>query len=523
MELLQENQLLRAQRDELLESHKDKEKTIQSLRHQVQELLRRVYGRSSEKIDPKQMKLFEEMLDRLLPETAAPPPPAPEISPQAPAVQAPQPAAVGHGRRKLPADLPRQVVVHELSEEELPCPCCGEERKPFARETSEQLDYVPAKLTVIRHVRVKYVCRACEQAAGPEGAQIEMAAKPLAPIEKGMAAPGLLAYLIVGKYADHLPLHRLEKILERHDISIARSTMCDWMAQSAQALKPLYDAMAKEVKGSKVIHTDDTPVDVQDKEHPNGVRTGRFWVYLGDKGHPQSVFDYTPNRKRDGPVRFLEGWKGYLQADAFSAYDCIYAADVVEAACWAHARRKFYDARSSDEKVSAQALAYIRLLYDIEQKAREKELEPHALAALRQQEALPILAKFKPWLESCLAINGGHVLPKSPMGQAIAYTLNQWDALSVYATKGELAIDNNASENALRRVALGRKNWLFVGSDNGGETAAILFTMIATCQRHAVNPVEYLKDVLTRIAAHPANKLRELMPDHWKHHSTAQK
>jgi len=507
----------------LLESHKDKEKTIQSLRHQVQELLRRVYGRSSEKIDPKQMKLFEEMLDRLLPETAPPP----EASPEPSAVQAPQPpaSAGGHGRRRLPADLPREVVVHDLTKEEIACPCCGKERHAFARETSEQLDYVPAKLTVIRHVCIKYVCRACEQAAGPQGAQIQAASKPLMPVEKGLAAPGLLAYLIVGKYADHLPLNRLETILARHDIQIARSTVCDWMAQSAAALRPLYDVMAQEVKGSKVIHTDDTPVDVQDKEHPNGVRTGRFWVYLGDKAHPQTVFDYTPNRRRDGPVRFLEGWKGHLQADAFSAYDCIYTADVVEVACWAHARRKFYDARSSDERVSAQALAYIRLLYDIEQKAREQELEPDALAALRQQEALPILAKFKPWLESCLAASGGggHVLPKSPMGQAIAYTLNQWDALSVYAAKGELAIDNNASENALRRVALGRKNWLFVGSDNGGETAAILFTMIATCQRHAVNPVEYLKDVLTRIAAHPANKLRELMPDLWKHASPAQK
>lgn len=506
----------------LLESHKDKERTIQGLRHQLQQLLRRMYGRSSEKIDPKQMKLFEEMLDRLIPETAAAP--SPESSPT-PVPQAPGSASApdaGHGRRRLPADLPREVVVHDLAPEEIACPCCGGERHAFARETSEQLDYVPAKLTVIQHVRIKYVCKACEQSANPEGPQIEVASKPLMPIEKGLAAPGLLAYLIVGKYADHLPLHRLEQILERHDIQIARSTMCDWMAQSAQALKPLYEAMAKEAKESKVIHTDDTPVDVQDKEHPEGVRTGRFWVYLGDKDHPQTVFDYTPNRKRDGPVRFLEGWKGHLQADAFSAYDCIYAADVVEVACWAHARRKFYDARSSDEKVSAQALAYIRQLYDIEQKAREQELDPDAVAALRQAQAMPILKNLGQWLKLCLMANGGHVLPKSPMGQAIGYTLNQWDALNVYATKGELAIDNNASENALRRVALGRKNWLFVGSDNGGETAAILFTMIATCQRHKVNPVEYLKDVLTRIAAHPASKLTELMPDQWKTSAQAQ-
>jgi transposase len=521
-ELLEEVTLLRAQRDELLASQKDSHKTIQGLQHQLQQLLRRMYGRSSEKIDPAQMKLFEEMLDRLVPESKPLPlPPQASWVTQSPP---PAPSSTSTGRRKLPESLPRQVVVHDLQEDQKPCPCCGELRHVIGQETSEQLDYVPAKLSVIKHVRLKYACKACEVGASEQGPQIEVAAKPLMPIEKGLAAPGLLANLIVNKYADHLPLHRLEKILERYDIQIARSTMCDWMAQSAQALKPLYDAMAREVKGSAVIHTDDTPVDVQDKEHPGGIRTGRFWVYLGDADHPQTVFDYTPSRKRDGPQKFLQNWSGYLQADAFAGYDAIYMGQapasggkVTEVACMSHARRKFFDARASDEKVSTQALAYIRLLYDIEKKAKEDQLTADTIKTLRQEKALPILKNFRAWLETCLAAcEGGHVLPKSPMGQAIGYAFNQWEALNVYTTDGRLAIDNNASENALRRVALGRKNWLFCGSDKGGETAAVHFTLIATCQRHKVNPVEYLKNVLTRIAAHQVNNLRELMPDQWK-------
>jgi hypothetical protein len=350
----------------------------------------------------------------------------------------------------------------------------------------------------------------------------------------GLTPPGLLSYVIVSKYGDHLPLHRLEKILKRHRIDIARSTMCDWMRQAAAALGPLHDLMVRQVLASKVIHTDDTPVNVQDRRRTK-TRTGRFWVYLGDASHPQTVFDYTPSRKRDGPMAFLEGWgkdgRRFLQADAFGGYDGIYAGEaggaVTEVACWAHARRKFYDARHSDHRRSAQALAQIRLLYDVEADASTQfeAQEPDAEAArpladirleLRRQRSAPRLAEFKAWLEGLQAIAGGPVLPKSPMGQAITYALNQWEALCVYTTDGDLAIDNNAAERALRRIAIGRKNWLFAGSDAGGRTAAILFSLIATCQRHDVEPVAYLKDVLTRIAAHPANQLAELLPNRWK-------
>lgn len=506
-QLRQEVELLRDEREQFLEQLQQKSREIDGLQHQLQQLLRRLFGRSAEKIDPKQLVLFETILNQL-----APPTPALE----APPAPAPQPSTNGHGRRRLPADLPRQKVIHDLPEDQKPCPCCGKTRYVIGQETSEQLDYVPAKLTVIEHVRLKYACRACEANASEDGPQMVTAEKPLSPIEKGLAAPGLLAYVMVSKYSDHLPLHRLEHILARHGIEIARSTMCDWAAQCAALLRPLYDRMIGEVLQSRVIHTDDTPVDVLDRSRTQ-TRTGRFWVYLGDKLHPCTVFSYTPDRSRDGPVQFLKGWSGYLQADAFGGYDGIYAGQagghVTEVACWAHARRKFYDARHSDAATSTQALAFIRLLYDVEVEA--KEMPAPQRRSLRQEKSVPRLAQFRAWLESQQAARGGPVLPKSPMGQAITYALNQWDALGVYTTDGDLAIDNNASENALRRVAIGRKNWIFCGSDNGGHTAAVLFTLMATCQRHRVDPFVYLRDVLTRMPATPVNELDRFLPDRW--------
>ena len=521
-QLRQEVELLRAERQQFLEQLQDKSRTIDSLQHQLQQLLRRLFGRSAERIDPKQMSLFETLLNQL-----APPTPAPQVAPE-PAPTVSRPASNGHGRKRLPADLPRQKVIHDLPEEEKPCPCCGKMRHVISQEVSEQLEYIPAKLSVIEHVRLTYACRACEKKVAESGPQIVTASKPLSPIEKGLAAAGLLAYIIVSKYGDHLPLYRMEHILARHGIQISRSTMCGWMAQCADLLRPLVDRMTANGLLSKVIHTDDTPVKVLDRTLDH-TRTGRFWVYVGDKLHPYTVFAYTPNRTRDGPQQFLKGWNGYLQADAFGGYDGIYAGEaggrVTEVACWAHARRKFYDARSSDASASTQALAYIRLLYDVEDEANQ-EFQGQDSAApqrsltairlgLRQEKSVPRLQQFKTWLESQQAQHGGPVLPKSPMGQAITYALNQWDALCVYATDGDLAIDNNASENALRRVALGRKNWLFCGSDNGGATAAVFFSLIATCQKHKVDPLTYLRDVLTRLPATPVNELDPLLPDRW--------
>jgi transposase len=517
---------------QLVAQQREKDRTIQSLEHQLQQLLRRLYGRSSEKIDPAQQVLFAELLQQL--QSQQPPAPAPVEPAAAPTPKAANgngPNSNGHGRRRLPADLPREPKVIDLPEDQKTCPCCGKMRKCIGQEISEKLDYVPATVKVIQTIRPKYACCDCD--AQGNGAQIAIADLPPSPIEKGLAAPGLLAAVIVGKYTDHMPLNRMEKNLARHGIDISRSTMCDWMAACADALRPLYDLMVAQVLGSKVIHTDDTPVDVLDKKLRQ-TRTGRFWNYSGDGAHPNDVFDYTPSRSRDGPMQFLAGWgkdsKVYLQADAFGGYDGIYAGKaggmVVEVACWAHTRRKFHEARNSDHARSAQALAYIRLLYDVESQAQERfdtqkqNGGQRSLASirleLRQAMSVPRLAQFKAWIQSQQIANGGDVLPKSPMGAAITYALNQWEALCVYCTDGELSIDNNVSERALRRIAVGRNNWMFCGSDAGGNTAAILFSFIATCERHRVNPFEYLRDVLSRIAQTPMSKLAELLPDKWQ-------
>jgi len=269
--LRQENELLRAERLQWLEDRKSNARTIEQLQHQLQQLLRRLFGRSAEKIDPRQMVLFETLLNGLAPRTDAP------IEESSPASS--REKRNGHGRRRLPSDLPRQKIVHDLPEDQKPCPCCGTMRHVIGQEVSEQLDYVPAKLTVLEHVRLTYACRHCEQQVAEGGSQVVTADKPASPIEKGLAAPGLLSYVIVSKYSDHLPLYRLETILERHGIAIARSTMCDWAAQCADLLKPLHDLMAARVLQSRIIHTDDTPVKVLDKNRPQ-TRTGRFWVTL---------------------------------------------------------------------------------------------------------------------------------------------------------------------------------------------------------------------------------------------------
>lgn len=516
---------------QLIEQLNSAQRENAQLEHQLQQLLRRVYGRSAEKIDPAQQVLFAELLQQLQSQQ----PPAPALTGPA-ASSTPKPASTnGHGRRRLPADLPREEKIIDLPEAQKPCPCCGKMRKRIGQEISEKLAYVPAKVTVIQTIRPKYACCDCDAAGN--GAQIAIADLPPSPIDKGLADASLLSAVIVGKYSDHLPLNRLEKILARHDIDISRSTMCDWMAACAQALRPLYGLMVAQVLGSKVIHTDDTPVDVLDKKLRQ-TRTGRFWHYGGDGDHPCDVFDFTPSRSRDGPMKFLAGWGKdqvrYLQADAFGGYDGIYAGDaggkVVEVACWAHARRKFHEARNSDHARSAQALAYIRLLYDMESQAQEQwaaqkdNANARSLSAirleLRQATSVQRLAEFKAWLVSQQAVNGGGVLPKSPMGAAIAYALNQWDALCVYCTDGDLNIDNNVSERALRRIAVGRGNWMFCGSDSGGATAAVLFSLIATCERHHVNPFEYLRHVLERIASTPISKLAELLPGRWQAKST---
>ena len=308
-----------------------------------------------------------------------------------------------------------------------------------------------------------------------------------------------------------MPLHRQEGIFRRHGVELPRSTTCDWMAVCAGLLEPIVKQMHRQILQSRVIQTDDTPVTVLDKV--KGRYQGRLWIYLGDRDHPQVVFDFTIDRSGAGPERMLEGYQGYLQADAFSAYDRLYTdGTIVEVGCWMHARRKFFEAKASDPLRAHQALAWIRGLYAVEREAKTKELDDAQRLALRQEQSRPILETIKEWLDKEV----GQVLPKSPMAEAIGYALNHWKALERYLEVGFLEIDNGASERGLRPVAVGRNNWLFVGSEAGGKTAAILMSLCATCKRLGIDPLAYLRDVLERISTHPASRIAELLPDQWR-------
>jgi len=494
-----------------LEVHERRLSRVQNL---LEQLLRWRFGQKREKIDERQLFLFAVQLEATggdVNELIA------ELEQQQQEQQARQddsdeqepPAAGagenqkprGHGRRRLPRTLLRERIEYELSEAERACPQCAQTMPRIGEEVSGHLEYVPATLKVIEESRAKYACRC--------GAAVKTAAKPPQPIEKGLAGASLLAQVAVSKYADHCPLHRQEGIFRRHGVELSRKTMCGWMRQTAQLLEPLYERLKARTLRSKLVQTDDTPVAVWDRELPR-TRTGRIWTYVGEDA---TVYDYTATRKRAGPERFLKEYRGYLQADAYAGYDGLYREPergLLEVGCWAHARRKFFEARGSGLASAMTALAYIGWLYKIERSGRGLGSEQRR--KLRQRYAAPVLDEMRAWLER----EREQVLPKSPEGAAVGYTLSNWTALCRYVEDGDLEIDNNAAERSLRGVVVGRKNWLFYGSDVGGKTAAVLTSFMASCRQVNIDPFAYLKDVLGRIASHPVNALEQLLPANWK-------
>jgi len=464
---------------ELLETLDDREHRIEHLEHQLDQLLRRLHGPKRERFDPNQGVLFDPD-DALIDVDADKPLPGPEDSK---AVRRHR-----HGRRQLPQHLERRQRSHTLLPHELACPCCGEDRIKIGEEPSEQLEYEPASLYVVLHVREKFACKnkMCE-------GHVVTAPKPPQPIEKGLAGPGLLAHIITCKFGDHLPWYRQEEVLQRHGVSLSRSTLWGWARGSSELLTPLYALMVAEVLKSRIIWTDDTPMPVLDPRLGR-TRQARLWVYCGDRDHRISVYHYTATRKRDGPAKFLQGYRGYLQADAYGGYDGIYAGgDVVEVACGAHMRRKFFDAKSSAPQIAHEALARFGQLYTLERNAKHSSDEERL--QMRQTEAVPRLAAFHVWLQQLAT----KVLPKSKIAEAVSYALNQWEAFIRYCDDPELTIDNNLSERTLRPCTIGRKNFLFFGNDGAGVTAAILYSMTASCKANSVHPFAYLRDVLEQL------------------------
>ncbi|XXY36403.1 IS66 family transposase [Sorangium sp. So ce260] len=370
----------------------------------------------------------------------------------------------------------------------------------IGEEVSETLEWRPASFVRLQIVRPKFAKQ------GEPEAGVVIADVADSPIPRSLAGPGLLAHVLVSKYGDHLPLHRQEKIFERQGVHLARSTLCGWVGSCAEVLGYLVEAMAKDALSAHCIAIDATGVLVQAKDK---CRRGHFWVLVADRDHV--LFRFTPRHNQDGPKTFLRGYKGYVQADASSVYEELFRTEqVTEVGCWAHGRRRFFEAMSSDKERAMTALGFIHQLFAIDKAT--KELPPSRRTEQRRSRAQPVLDAFRAWLDREELL----VLPRSPIAGAIGYARNQWTALTRFLEDGRLRLDNNRSELELRREALGRKNWIFVGSDDGAEWNATIVSLIASCALHQLDPWAYLRDVLILLPSWPRERVIELAPKSWK-------
>lgn len=465
----------------------------------LRQLLQAKTGRKSEQLSREQLALFAAELGMSLPQAGESDDHEEEPPANAPAGGSGKP----RGRKALPRHLKRERIEHDLPETEKHCPDCDQDLRRIGEEISERYEYIPAQMQVIEDACFTYAC-ACT---------VKTASKPARPIDKSTAGASLLAQIIVSKWADHLPIHRQTKMFARHGVELSDQTLCGWMAQCADLLAPLYGRLKRHVLSSKVIGTDDTPVKVLDRKLAQA-RKGRIWPYVGDREHVAVVYDYTATRERAGPEEFLKDYRGYLQADAYVAYDSFFLKPergMVEVGCWAHARRHVHQALDTDPSRMRAVLLLIAELYRIEKLARQRGLGGEDLRLVREQGARPVLEKLDAYLREIRE----QLLPKSEAGQAVNYVLKNWTALTRYLENPDLSIDNNHTERSLRGWAVGRNNWTFFGSDRGGRTAAVLRSFVASCELVKIDPFAWFQDVLARIAAHPISKLGELLPHRW--------
>ncbi|WP_321469941.1 IS66 family transposase [uncultured Paludibaculum sp.] len=417
------------------------------------------------------------------------------------------------GRRNLAnfENLPATTHVHELSAEQRACPCCGTERQEIGADESWQIEYLPGHFERIHHVRKKYACTACENGGGKPS--IETAAKPEAAIDKGLAGPGLLAYIVTSKFSDYLPLYRLEDIFARQGFEISRATQSVWCGDVADLAEPLYQLMAQRVRSSHVVATDDTIMPMLSK---GKTANARMWIYVGDDDHAYNVFDFTLNRGRDGPKHFLKDYRQVLLADAYGGYNGVVAGnEITRAGCWAHFRRKVVEAEKAAPEIARSVVEVVRALYSVERQAAALPVAERL--KLRQENSVPVVTELREkllgWKEQ--------LLPKHPMAEALNYALSQWAELTVFCSDGAVPLDNNISEREMKRVVLNRKNSLFVGNARGGRTAAILASLTSTCRRHDVDPQLYLTQLLTNLPSVRLSDLADWLPDAWKRRQAA--
>ena len=477
---------------------------IEKLKLQIARLRRQQFGPSSEKIARtiEQLELMLEELEAQTPIPAAAADPAPDAELSSASTKSKR-----SGRQPLPAHLPRHEIVHEPS---CTCPACGGEMRKVGEDVTEILDYIPGRFEVIRHVRPAFSCRSCES--------MVQEPMPSLPIERGQPGAGLLAHVLVGKYCDHLPLYRQSGIYAREGVDLDRSTLADWVAKATALVSPLIETVAQHVMAAEKLHADDTPVPVL-APGTGKTKIGRLWVYLRDERPyggpvpPAVVYRYSPDRWGEHPRAHLAAFRGFLQADGYSGFGPLYecaegqAATVTEVACWAHVRRKFYDIHvATSAPIAAEALQRIGQLFDIERAAMGRS--PEERRRVRQSAARPLIEALASFLDASLATISG----RGELAGAIRYGRSRWTALTRYLDDGRLEISNNAAERSIRPLALGRKNYLFAGSDIGGVRAAAAYTLIETAKLNGIDPEAYLRDILGRIADHPINRIAELLP-----------
>lgn len=480
----------------------EQQATIDRLMADMALLKRALFGSRRERFvdDPGQKYLFDS-LERNVGDASV----DAETDDEEPAAP-PRRTSNGRGRRVFPDFFPRKPIRHELQEEDIPENLRNDPgAKRFFKKTSEQLEFEPASVYVIEHYQEVIVRE-------DEAGETTMVTAPKPPqLIDAYTGPGFWAYLTASRFADHLPYYRQEDILSRYGFRIGRSTQWRWMSALAEGVKPLVDLMRSLALQSRVLGVDETPVKMLGGESKGSVKS-YLWDTIGDRDHPYDCFYFTVDRSRDGPEQFLSGYRGYLQSDAYICYELISDSnrEILKVGCWAHARRKFEEVHFTASSVRTHtALGYFQRLYEIED--RGHDLTETQRCALRQREAKPIVVEFHRWL----AEQYERELPKSKLRAAIGYMTGRWDAFERYLECGAIPIDNNRTEAALKYAVLGRKAWLFFGNPQGGETAAALFTLTKSCNRHRVDPFAYLRDVYTRLPAMAESERESLLPDRW--------
>lgn len=490
--------------DELVKTVEELQKTIAQLREEVNLYRRKLFGQSSERHveDDSQLHLFDVGEQAEQSEDDEPDLPKP-----------PKPRRRKKKSEKLPEHLRRKVIESDVAPQERMCSCCGEEMPIIGTDITERLDLIPAELYVIEIRRHKRACGTCKESI----AQVAAGEEPgglTTPVPGSHYGFGVYTQIITNKFADHIPLYRGEDIFARAGLMIPRNTQFGMLLNVVTLIAPLVALMRSRVVSGRVLGVDDTSVRLQDASLPGKMRTARFWLYRGQDDNPYNVFDFTEDRGRDGPAEFLKDFRGHAVVDAYGVHEGIYLGkedQIFAACCNAHARRKFVEAKPNDLVAATRALSMYRGLYDIEDRARE--LSDGDRLALRQSESLPIMNELHDWLME--KNDDLRVLPKSRLGKAVRYALNQWDELSVFLDDGAIPIDNNATESELRRLTIGRKNWLFVGSSRGGEVAATMYSLVSTAARHNIDVWAYVDDCLRQLAG-GSTDYESLLPDVWR-------